>query len=116
MSVPSESGAGPVTVAVGFQVKPERLLEFERWAHDITEVASGFPGNQGASWGRTGGRYHLIYRFATHALFHDWHEPPGRAELLKKLQPIATLVTDHHLTRSPTSFNLPDPLARPSPP
>src|SRR5258708_25914283 len=76
MSDPSESTANPVTVAVGFQVKPGRLLDFERWAHDITAVASGFPGNQGASWVRTGGGHHLVYRFPTHSLFHACHDSP----------------------------------------
>ncbi len=115
MSDPSESTANPVTVAVGFQVKPGRLLDFERWAHDITEVASGFPGNQGASWVRTGGDYHLVYRFATHSLFHAWHESPERAEFLEKLRPIATLVADDHLTGLETWFELPDGLGRAAP-
>lgn len=115
MTAPSESVADPVTVAVGFQVKPGRRLDFERWAHDITEVATGFPGNQGASWVRTGGGYQLVYRFASHDLFHNWHESPERAAFLKNLPPIATLVADDHLTGLETWFELPDQLARPVP-
>ena len=111
-----EAGIDPVTTAVTFQVRPGRGTEFERWAHDITIAAARFPGNLGANWVRTAGAYHLIYRFADHAMFHDWHESAERAAFLERLQPIATLVTDEHLTGMETWFELPDQAGRPAPP
>ena len=62
----------PVTVAVTFKVKPGREAEFERWAHEITSASSKYPGHLGASWMRSGAAYHVVYRFADHARFHDW--------------------------------------------
>jgi len=105
-----------VTVAVTFHVKPGHGPEFERWAHDITEASAKYPGHLGASWVRSGGAYHLIYRFADHALFQGWHDSAERARFLKRLQPIATLVTDEHVTGMETWFELPDQPGRPAPP
>jgi antibiotic biosynthesis monooxygenase (ABM) superfamily enzyme len=105
-----------VSIAVTFHVKPGRGTDFERWAHDITTAAARYPGNLGASWVRTAGAYHVIYRFANHAMFHDWHESPERAAFLDRLQPMATLVTDDHLTGMETWFELTDQPGRPAPP
>ncbi len=115
MSVRSGSAPTPVTIAVAFQVKAGRRLDFEKWAHEITDVASRFPGNQGASWVRTGAGYHLVYRFASDDLFHAWHESEQRAAFLEELKPIGNIVTDDHLTGLETWFELPDGLGRPAP-
>ena len=101
------TGVDPVSIAVTFHVKQGREAEFERWAHDITVASANYPGNLGATWVRTAGAYHLIYRFADDAMFHDWHESAERAAFLERLQPIATLVTDDHLTGLETWFELP---------
>jgi uncharacterized protein len=106
----------PVTIAVTFKVKPRREGDFEQWAHDITIAASKYPGHLGASWIRSGATYHVIYRFADHALFHDWHESAVRASFLERLSPIATLVTDDHLTGLETWFELPNQPGLPAPP
>jgi antibiotic biosynthesis monooxygenase (ABM) superfamily enzyme len=114
--VDAPSEIDPVTIAVTFKVKPRREGDFERWAHDITVAASKFPGHLGASWMRAGATYHVVYRFAGHALFHDWHESAVRARFLERLEPIATLVTDDHLTGLETWFELPKQPALPAPP
>ena len=104
-----------MTVAVTFHVKPGRGAEFEQWAHDITVAAGKYPGNLGATWVRAAGAYHVIYRFADHMMFHDWHESTERRDFLKRLEPIATLVTDDHLTGMETWFALPKQPGRPAP-
>lgn len=106
----------PVTIAVTFDVKPGHEAEFERWAHDITIASAKYPGQLGASWIRHGGSYHVVYRFTDHARFHDWHGSPERASFLDRLRPIATLVTDEHLSGLETWFELPDQPGRPAPP
>jgi uncharacterized protein len=112
----SRAGEDPVTIAVTFHVKPGRGAEFERWAHDITIAAARYPGHLGGSWVRTAGAYHVIYRFANDAMFHDWHESSERAAFLERLHPIATLVKDDHLTGMETWFELPDQPGRAAPP
>src|SRR5438093_2287978 len=108
--------ADPVTVVATFRVAPGRDADFELWAHEITVAAAEFPGHLGASWVRSKGRYQVIYRFADPSLFSDWHESDVRAEFLKKLAPLATLVTDDHLTGLETWFELPNDPGRPAPP
>jgi antibiotic biosynthesis monooxygenase (ABM) superfamily enzyme len=105
-----------VAVAVTFHVKPGHEAEFEQWAHDITAASAKFPGHMGASWVRSGGSYHVIYRFADHALFTGWHESAERATFLERLEPIATRVIDEHLTGMETWFELPDQPGRQAPP
>ncbi|TMG14139.1 MAG: antibiotic biosynthesis monooxygenase [Chloroflexi bacterium] len=110
------TSADPVTVVATFRVAPGRDADFELWAHEITVAAAEFPGHLGASWVRSKGRYQVIYRFADPSLFSDWHESDVRAEFLKKLAPLATLVTDDHLTGLETWFELPNDPGRPAPP
>ena len=108
--------SGPVTVAVSFQVKAGREADFELWTREITTAASKYPGYLGATWVGSGSTYHVVYRFAEHALFHDWHESVERASFLKRVAPIASLVTDEHLTGMETWFQLPELTGRPAPP
>src|SRR5438552_15642595 len=112
----SSAGIDPVTVAVTFKVKPGHEAEFEAWAHDITTAAARYPGHLGASWVRSGGSYHVIYRFADHAQFKGWYDSGERAAFLKRLEPIATRVSDEHLTGMETWFQLPGRAGRPAPP
>jgi antibiotic biosynthesis monooxygenase (ABM) superfamily enzyme len=58
----------------------------------------------------------VAYRFEDDAQFHAWHESPERAAFLSRLPPIATLVSDEHLTGMETWFELPDRPGRPAPP
>ena len=108
--------ADPVTIVATFRVAAGHDAEFERWAHDITAAAAGFSGHLGASWMRSKGRYQVVYRFASHAQFHDWHESSTRAAFLTRLAAIARLVTDDHLTGLETWFELPGEPGRPAPP
>ncbi|MFY9615606.1 MAG: antibiotic biosynthesis monooxygenase [Candidatus Dormiibacterota bacterium] len=110
------AGTDPVTVAVTFHVKPGHTAEFETWAHEITDASARYPGHLGASWVRSGGAYHVIYRFADHALFKGWYDSEERAGFLKRVRPIATVVTNEHLTGFETWFQLPGQPGRPAPP
>lgn len=105
-----------MTIVVTFHVRPGQMAEFEDWAHEITVASAKYPGHLGASWVRSGDIFHVTYRFADDALFHDWQESPERASLLSRLRPMATLVTDEHLTGMETWFELPDHPGRPAPP
>lgn len=58
----------------------------------------------------------MIYRFADHALFQSWHDSAERAGFLERLQPIATLVTDEHVSGLETWFELPGQPGKPAPP
>jgi len=114
---PAHAGrGGPVTVAVSFQVNPGREADFENWTRDITAAAGRYPGYLGATWVRSGSTFHVVYRFDDHSLFHDWHESAERASFLKRVAPIASLVTDEHLTGMETWFQLPELTGRPAPP
>jgi uncharacterized protein len=92
------------------------MAEFEDWAHEITVASANYPGHLGASWVRSRDNFQVTYRFADDALFHDWHESPERARFLSRLEPMATLVADEHLTGMETWFELPDHPGRPAPP
>jgi antibiotic biosynthesis monooxygenase (ABM) superfamily enzyme len=105
-----------VSIAVAFHVRPGRIREFEDWAHQITVASARYPGHLGASWVRDGDTFHVAYRFEDDAQFHAWHESPERAAFLSRLPPIATLVSDEHLTGMETWFELPDRPGRPAPP
>jgi len=103
-------------VAVTFKVMPGQNPAFERWAHDITVASRQYPGHLGASWLRSGGTYHVVYRFAAPALFNSWHESADRARFLERLRPIARLVTDENLTGMEAWFELPEQPGAPAPP
>ncbi len=105
-----------ITVAVTFRVMPGQNVAFERWAHEITVASRQYPGHLGGTWLRSGGMYHVVYRFATPALFNSWHNSPDRAHFLERLRPIAKLVTDENVTGMETWFELPDELGKPAPP
>ena len=105
-----------ITVAVTFRVMPGQNAAFERWAHEITMASRQYPGHLGASWLRSGGTYHVVYRFATPALFNAWHESADRARFLERLHPIARLVTDENLTGMESWFELPEETGMPAPP
>lgn len=106
----------PVTIVATFQVTPGREPDFERWAHDITEAAAGFPGHLGASWMRSHGGYRVTYRFNDQGQFQSWHESSVRAAFLERLKPIASLTADEHRTGLETWFELPDDPPKPVPP
>ncbi len=105
-----------ITVAVTFRVMPGQNAAFERWAHEITVASKQYPGHLGASWLRSGGTYHVVYRFATPALFNSWHDSADRARFLERLPPIARLVTDENLTGMEAWFELPEEPGQPAPP
>jgi uncharacterized protein len=112
----SQRGGDPVTVAVTFSVMPGQNAAFERWAHEITVASQQFSGHLGASWLREGGTYHVVYRFASPALFNAWHESSERAGLLERLRPIGRVLTDESLTGMEGWFELPEQRGQPAPP
>ena len=85
-SVEESSSAGePVTVTVARVVRPERREAFELWAENVLGIASGFPGNLGASLlhpGPGSSEYHLVYRFEDDDSLAAWERSPERRAAL----------------------------------
>jgi len=79
------SPAEPVTVTVARVVRPDQREAFERWAEDVLRVASGFPGNLGASLlhpGPGSSEYHLVYRFEDDESLAAWERSSERRAAL----------------------------------
>ena len=79
----------PVTVTVARVVRPEHRQAFERWAEDVLEVASRFPGNLGASLlhpGPGSSEYHLVYRFQDDESLAAWERSSERRSALAHVE------------------------------
>ena len=79
----------PVTVTVARVVRPESREVFERWAQDVLEVASRFPGNLGASLlhpGPGSSEYHLVYRFESDRSLAAWERSSERRSALAHVE------------------------------
>ena len=79
----------PVTVTVARVVRPESREAFERWAEDVLEVASRFPGNLGASLlhpGPGSSEYHLVYRFEDDRSLAAWERSTERRSALAHVE------------------------------
>jgi antibiotic biosynthesis monooxygenase (ABM) superfamily enzyme len=85
------TAAEPVTVTVARVVRPDQREAFELWAEDVLEVASGFPGNLGASLlhpGPDSSEYHLVYRFVDDASLAAWERSSERRSALAHVEPM----------------------------
>jgi antibiotic biosynthesis monooxygenase (ABM) superfamily enzyme len=91
--------AEPVTVTVARVVRPDQREAFERWADDVLSVASGYPGNLGASLlypGPDSSEYHLVYRFQDDESLAAWERSPERRSALAHVE---TMVDDERYQR-----------------
>jgi antibiotic biosynthesis monooxygenase (ABM) superfamily enzyme len=78
-----------VTVTVARVVRPDQREAFERWADDVLQVASGFPGNLGASMlhpGPDSSEYHLVYRFEDDESLAAWERSSERRSALAHVE------------------------------
>src|SRR3954468_143519 len=85
------SAPEPVTVTVARVVRPDQREAFERWADDVLQVASGFPGNLGASLPHPGpdsSEYQLVYRFVDDASLAAWERSSERRSALAHVEPM----------------------------
>jgi antibiotic biosynthesis monooxygenase (ABM) superfamily enzyme len=81
--------AEPVTVTVARVVRPDRREAFEREASEVLRIASGFPGNLGATLlhpGPDSSEYHLVYRFSDDESLAGWERSPERREFLTRMR------------------------------
>ena len=81
--------AEPVTVTVARVVRPDQREAFERWADDVLQVASSFPGNLGASLlhpGPDSSEYHLVYRFEDDESLAAWERSSERRSALAHVE------------------------------
>jgi antibiotic biosynthesis monooxygenase (ABM) superfamily enzyme len=95
----STPNAEPVTVTVARVVRSDRREAFEREASAILRVASGFPGNLGATLlhpGPDSSEYHLVYRFSDDESLARWE---GSAERRHFLARMSGLVEDERYAR-----------------
>jgi antibiotic biosynthesis monooxygenase (ABM) superfamily enzyme len=95
----STPNAEPVTVTVARVVRSDRREAFEREASAILRVASGFPGNLGATLlhpGPDSSEYHLVYRFSDDESLAEWE---GSAERRHFLARMSGLVEDERYAR-----------------
>jgi uncharacterized protein len=80
--------AEPVTVTVARVVHPPQQEAFERWAAEIQELLTSFPGNLGSSLLRPGpgsDEFHLVFRFTDDEALSAWERSPERAEALARV-------------------------------
>jgi antibiotic biosynthesis monooxygenase (ABM) superfamily enzyme len=92
--------AEPVTVTVARVVRADQREAFERWADDVLCVASGFPGNLGASLlhpGPDSSEYHLVYRFVDDESLAAWERSSERRSALAHVE---EMVDDARYARS----------------
>jgi antibiotic biosynthesis monooxygenase (ABM) superfamily enzyme len=108
--------AEPVTVTVARVVRPEQQDAFERWAADVQDLLSTFPGHLGSSLLRPGtgsDEFHLVYRFRDDETLAAWERSPERQAALHRVH----LLVEHERTARAvglqTFFAVP---ARPGPP
>ena len=88
-SDPATAPAEPVTVTVARVVRPDRREAFERWAENVLDVASRFPGNLGVSLLRPGpgsSEYHLVYRFEDDESLAAWERSSERRSALAHVE------------------------------
>jgi antibiotic biosynthesis monooxygenase (ABM) superfamily enzyme len=79
----------PVTVTVARVVRPDRREAFEQWAENVLGIASGFPGNLGASLlhpGPGSSEYHLVYRFEDDESLAAWERSSERRSALAHVE------------------------------
>jgi antibiotic biosynthesis monooxygenase (ABM) superfamily enzyme len=96
---PESSRPEPVTVTVARVVRADRREAFERWAEDVLEVASRFPGNLGASLlhpGPGSSEYHLVYRFEDDESLAAWERSKERRSALAHVE---SMVDDERYAR-----------------
>jgi antibiotic biosynthesis monooxygenase (ABM) superfamily enzyme len=90
----------PVTVTVARVVRPDQYDAFERWAADVQELLTSFPGNLGSSLLRPGpgsDEFHLVFRFTDDEALSAWERSPERAAALADVH---RLVADERTARA----------------
>jgi len=90
----------PVTVTVARVVRPDQQDDFERWAADVQELLTTFPGNLGSSLLRPGpgsDEFHLVFRFTDDEALSAWERSPERAAALVDVH---RLVADERTARA----------------
>lgn len=90
----------PVTVTVARVVRRDQQDAFERWAADVQELLTSFPGNLGSSLLRPGpgsDEFHLVFRFTDDEALSAWEHSPERAAALAEVH---RLVADERTARA----------------
>ena len=112
---------GSVTWVITHEVRPDRRDDFEDWLAGISDEVGRFPGREGVTVLRPGGKsgteYVVVVRFASYDDLRRWEESAERAEWLNRLDPLlAAASTYRKETGLETWFQLPGQRAVVPPP
>ncbi|WP_369141064.1 antibiotic biosynthesis monooxygenase [Modestobacter versicolor] len=110
-----QPAAEPVTVTVARVVRPELQADFERWAADVQQRLTTFPGNLGSSLLRPGpgsDEFHLVFRFVDDEALSAWERSPERADALARVHRLTEDTRTARAVGLETFFAVP---ARPGP-
>lgn len=88
----------PVTVAISRHVKPGRVAEYDAWLHEVTALASRWPGYHGSTVlrPRHGGErpeYTTVLHFDTEEHLTAWMQAPARHAMLARVMEFADEAT-----------------------
>lgn len=117
-------GSSAVTAAFTRHVKPGCVEKYDAWLHEMTGMASRWPGYQGVTVVRPphGGvrpEYTTILRFDTDASLRAWLDAPERLALLERVAHIADEPADEVVAEPGMDFwftpHHATPLTRPPP-
>jgi antibiotic biosynthesis monooxygenase (ABM) superfamily enzyme len=107
-----------VTVLVTRRILEGREAEHEAWVHDVSQVASAFPGHQGVHLvrPRDGSRvYSLVFRFASAAQLDGWEASPERRAWVARADELCQDTRVQHLTGMEGWFGAPPGALGPPP-
>jgi uncharacterized protein len=115
-----ESDRQQVTAVVSHLVKPGWERDYERWLHDISEVAQQFEGHMGVSLIRpqdpTYPEYAIVLKFDCYKHLKQWLDAPIRQHWIDKVKPLVQQNQEVQiLTGLETWFTLPGKLVQHSP-
>jgi hypothetical protein len=106
-----------VTAAITHLVKPGREQEYERWLHDISDVAQQFEGHAGVSFIRPQDaaypEYAIVLKFDCYKHLKQWLDSPVRQRWIDKVKPLVQQDQNVQiLTGLETWFTLPGKLVQ----
>jgi len=100
----------PMTVTVARRVAPGQEGRFERWAEQLTRVASRFPGFLGAGLlrpGHVGEDWHVVYRFDSPEHLAAWENSDVRMRMLAAGDDLMETIDVQRVSGLETWFELP---------
>jgi uncharacterized protein len=109
---PDEQSDEPVTAVILRRVRPGSENEFERWLHDLYEVAIGFRRHRGMTVIRPRDRqnpeYIVVFSFDSEDNLQRWRDSDERHHWLDRVESLLEgSPTEHYRTGLETLFSVP---------